>query len=80
MARSLLFAALLAPLVLASPQLSPSVVHEKRSAPPHGWSKRERLSPDTVLPLRFGLAQSNLDKLDEYLLDVSHPDSPNYGP
>jgi tripeptidyl-peptidase-1 len=79
MARTLLLVALLAPFALASPRLSPAVVHEKRSAAPRGWTKRERLAADAVLPLRFGLAQSNTDKLEDYLLDVSHPDSPNYG-
>lgn len=30
-------------------------------------------------PMRIALAQSNLDKADEYLMDVSHPESPNFG-
>ena len=41
--------------------------------------KRDRLSPRTLLPVRIGLAQNNLDKAHEYLMDVSHPNSPNYG-
>jgi tripeptidyl-peptidase-1 len=78
--QTLLAAVLLAPLALASaPRISRAVVHEQRSAAPRGWSKLARHAPDAVLPMRFGLAQSNLDKLDEYLMDVSHPDSPNYG-
>lgn len=32
-----------------------------------------------VLPMRFALTQSNLDKADAFLMDVSHPDSPNFG-
>jgi len=31
------------------------------------------------LPLRFGLKQSNLDRIGEMLNDVSHPESPSYG-
>lgn len=29
--------------------------------------------------MRIALSQSNLEKADEYLMDVSHPDSPNFG-
>ncbi|KAI0938760.1 hypothetical protein AcV5_000369 [Taiwanofungus camphoratus] len=58
--------------------LSPRVVHESRSAPP-GWNPIRRAEPSTVLPLRIGLAQSNLSNIETYLLDVSHPESPNYG-
>lgn len=29
--------------------------------------------------MRFALAQSNLHKADEFLMEVSHPDSPNFG-
>ncbi|KAF9807920.1 hypothetical protein IEO21_08015 [Rhodonia placenta] len=32
-----------------------------------------------VLPLRFGLVQPNLDYLEDFVMDVSHPESPNYG-
>lgn len=32
-----------------------------------------------VLPVKIGLTQSNLHMLDEWLNDVSHPSSPNYG-
>ena len=32
-----------------------------------------------VLPVRIGLTQSNLHRAEEFLMDVSHPDSPNYG-
>jgi tripeptidyl-peptidase I len=31
------------------------------------------------LPVRIGLTQSNLHRAEEYLLDISHPKSPNYG-
>ncbi|KAI0775195.1 subtilisin-like protein [Trametes elegans] len=63
----------------ASPSLSPRVLHERRSAPPHGWAPSRRADPDMVLPLSIALRQSNADKLDHYLLDVADPESPNYG-
>ncbi|OJT01787.1 Aorsin [Trametes pubescens] len=62
-----------------APPLSPHVRHETRRALPRGWAPVCRAERDSVLPLRIGLAQSNLDALEEYLLDVSHPESPNYG-
>ena len=55
------------------------VVHEKRDTIPAAWSRVRRLESDTVLRMRFGLKQNNLDKLEEMLMDISHPDSPNYG-
>ncbi|KAF8148410.1 peptidase S8/S53 domain-containing protein [Crassisporium funariophilum] len=55
------------------------VLHEQRSHTPSGWSLVGRHEASQVLPLRFGLRQSNMDKLEELLNDVSHPDSPNYG-
>ncbi|PPQ70652.1 LOW QUALITY PROTEIN: hypothetical protein CVT26_010074, partial [Gymnopilus dilepis] len=58
--------------------LSPYVLHEKRSAPPAGWNLVRKFDADEVLPLRFGLKQTNLDKLDDWLLEVSHPESPKY--
>ncbi|KAJ7033198.1 subtilisin-like protein [Mycena alexandri] len=67
--------------VVAAQTLSPSVQHAKRSQLPSGWSRVRRHAPDAVLPLRFGLAQPNIDfnTLEELLNDVSHPESPNYG-
>lgn len=64
---------------LALSELSPRVVHESRSAVPSGWTLVRRAEPHTTLPLRIGLAQSNLENLESYILDVSHPESPNYG-
>lgn len=55
------------------------VVHEKRAAEPVHWVKARRLEPDRVLPMRFGLSQQNIDKLEEMLMAVSHPESPTYG-
>lgn len=55
------------------------VVHEKRDFFPAPWSRTKRLAKDHILPMRFGLKQNNIDRLEEMLMDVSHPDSPNYG-
>jgi tripeptidyl-peptidase-1 len=66
-------------LSLAASGLAGSVVHESRGPAPLGWADLGRHAADAVLPLRFGLAQSNLDKIEEYLIGVSHPDSPDYG-
>ncbi|KZT34095.1 subtilisin-like protein [Sistotremastrum suecicum HHB10207 ss-3] len=74
---SLLAFALLA-TAFATP-ITNHVVHEKRSVAAASWSLSHRASPDSPLPLRIGLKQSNIDKLYDELLDISHPDSPNYG-
>ncbi len=55
------------------------VVHEKRAMEPRGWVQTRRLEADKVLPMRFGMTQNNLHKLEEMLMAVSHPDSPAYG-
>ncbi|KAL6864652.1 subtilisin-like protein [Trichoderma novae-zelandiae] len=55
------------------------VIHEKRDTSNARWTKREELDPNTKVPVRIALKQSNLDKGMDYLLDVSHPDSANYG-
>lgn len=63
----------------ASPPAIPHVIHERRRSVPHGWAKRDELSGRTVLPMRIALAQSNLDKGEEWLMEVSHPTSEKYG-
>ena len=72
-------AALFTAVNAASPALSPLIRHESRSNVPRGWSLHRRADPDARVPLRFALTQSNIDKLDDYLLDIADPDSPNYG-
>lgn len=63
----------------ASPLSAPHIVHVKRTSIPHGWAKRDALSRRTALPMRIALAQSNLDKGEEWLMEVSHPNSDKYG-
>ncbi|GJJ12900.1 hypothetical protein Clacol_007146 [Clathrus columnatus] len=65
--------------IWASPSLHSRVIHEKREHVPHGWERSRKLDGSTILPMRFGLKQSNIDRLEELLMDVSHPHSPNYG-
>lgn len=77
--RSSLFAlAALVASAIAAPSLS-HVRHEKRNSLPPGWKRHGKIASHEVLPMRFALSQNNLDKADEFLMDVSHPDSPNFG-
>lgn len=55
------------------------VVHERRNALPQGWVKRDRLSPHFEIPVSIALKQQNLDRIQEYLEEVSHPDSKAFG-
>ena len=74
------FSTIASAALAAGAALSPShVVLEERHTAPKRWIKGDRVHPESVLPVRIGLTQTNLDKGEEYLLDVSHPNSPNYG-
>ncbi|GKT96345.1 subtilisin-like protein [Colletotrichum tofieldiae] len=55
------------------------VVHEQRHPARREWVKNHRLHTMARLPVRIGLAQSNLHRANEFMNDVAHPDSPNYG-
>jgi len=76
-----LLVAISAAAVSASPTWTRGdhVVHERRSKLPSGWTKREAVKGDFVLPLRVGLRQSNLDRAEEFLDKVSNPTSADYG-
>ena len=79
-----LFLPVIAAFVAASTALPASsyhnhVVHEKRNSPPAQWTKRSRMAPSTILPVRVGLTQRNLHKGMEFLDAVSNPKSKNYG-
>ncbi|CAG7929585.1 unnamed protein product [Penicillium olsonii] len=76
--RQVCIALAIATLSTAVPAPVKHVLHEKRNL--HvDWVKGERVKRDSVLPVRIGLTQSNLDKGDEYLMAVSDPASPQYG-
>lgn len=68
---------------LAAPSKTTShVVHERRAANPGSdWTLNRRLSPTDSFPspLRIGLKQANLHRLEDLLLSISHPVSPTYG-
>ena len=61
---------ILAATAAAAPAPAHYVVHEKRETAPRAWVKRSRLAPETTLPMRIGLTQSNLDKGHDMLMDV----------
>ncbi|KAG8530702.1 uncharacterized protein KY384_004058 [Bacidia gigantensis] len=68
--------------VIASATAAPSpiyVQHEKRYLVPQGWQKAERLNAADKLPMRIALTQPNLKDGYQHIMDVSHPDSPNFG-
>jgi tripeptidyl-peptidase-1 len=75
-----IFAAL-AVAVSASPISTTSrhVVHERRSEPPPKWSKHTRLHPAAIIPVRIGLSQQNLHRAEEFINQVAHPASADYG-
>ena len=74
-----LFSALIGVAAAAPSRRSPLVLHEKRAAEPLDWVPMSRLDSNKVLPMRFGLAQQNLHRVEEMLMAVSHPESPTYG-
>lgn len=78
MHNTLLTIAALVASVIAAPSFT-NVLHEKRDALPFGWERHDKLPSHDVLPMRIGLKQSNLDKAEEFLMEVSHPSSPKYG-
>jgi tripeptidyl-peptidase-1 len=55
------------------------VLHEKRSSPPPLWVKRSKLDSRTVIPVKIGLNQRNLERAEDFIYDVSHPRSQTYG-
>lgn len=65
-------------VVVGSP-LGSHVLHEKRDALPVAWTKHSRAPKDTILPVRIGLTQRNLEHSDRYLDDISDPESSNFG-
>lgn len=70
---------LTATIAAPAPNSNRHVVHERRDRLPTHWNKNAKLHGDSIMPLRIALTQSNLDRADEFLMDVSHPESPNFG-
>ena len=55
------------------------VVHEKRDFTPPEWVKQSRAPSNTMVSVRLGIAQRNIELGHEYLMDISDPRSPNFG-
>lgn len=86
----LAFVALTASSALAAPQNAKRFleysVHEERDALPPRWTRSE-VAPlnkrgadkeNFILPVRINLAQNNVDKGHDILMDISNPESPRY--
>ena len=54
----------------AAPTFTSHAVHEKRRSEPLNWAKYSRVDNSTVLPIRIGLTQSNLDNGPSLLDEV----------
>lgn len=55
-------------------------VHEERSHLPQHWEKRAGgLDKRKIIPVRFNVVQRNMDRAEEFLMEVSDPKSPKYG-
>ncbi len=76
------FIALALPFLAATSLGAPTsnyVVHESRDFLPTGWVKSLKVDGRQRIPMKFGLKQSNIENMDNILMDVSDPTSPNYG-
>lgn len=66
--------------VAALPAGDTYVLHETRADVPRAnWKRGERINPESIITIRIGLTQNNLDTGYDLLMAVSHPDSPNFG-
>ncbi len=79
-------------LETAASPLARDIVQKKRDVPsshvqherhvPHlsrRWTKRDKLSPSTMLPMRIGLKQFNIEAGHDRLMEISNKESPHYG-
>lgn len=72
-------ALLFSTLVLGKPTPRSFAVHERRDAPPIGFTLSGAANTDQTLSLRIGLTQGNLAGLYDALNEVSDPTSEKYG-
>jgi tripeptidyl-peptidase I len=72
MALKSLFVCLTGLLAVASaiPVPDTHAVHEERRTLHPRWTKKDRIESHKLLPMRIGLAQTNLDNVYEHLMDV----------
>lgn len=54
-------------------------VFEKRDILPSDWAESHKPDPSTLIPVKIGLKQANIDRLEEFLNSVAHPQSSQYG-
>ena len=66
----LLFLCALVTSVIAVPTAHQYEVHERREYNTDAWTETQRLTGDTILPVRIGLTQSNLDRGHDLLMDM----------
>ncbi|KAI1435429.1 tripeptidyl-peptidase 1 precursor [Xylaria sp. CBS 124048] len=80
-AATALSAALLAAAqaVFASPVARSTYSVKDSHVVPRGWTKVARAPASHVMQVQIGLKQSNFDKLEKQLYEVSDPDHPKYG-
>lgn len=45
-------------------------IHEKRETLHPRWTKRDRVEPHKLLPMRIGLTQANLENGYDHLMEV----------
>ncbi|KAF7328264.1 Subtilisin-like protein [Mycena venus] len=67
------------PICLATAPVGDYVVHERRTMPARRWVKRDRVPGDHSVSMTIALAQRNLDRGHDLLMEISHPDSLKYG-
>ena len=56
--------------VMGLPAPHDYVVHERRDNIPGSWVQSKKLDGSTVLPVRIGLSQSNLDRGHDLLMEM----------
>lgn len=67
---SIFLLGVLAAAAVAAPAPSNYVLHEQRAIFPASWSEGKRVHGKTSLPMRIGLAQSNLEWGRGLLMEV----------
>ena len=75
---TLVFAALIAHVV-ANPISKNFILHESRDEVPEGFTLKGAASPDTQITLRLGLANTDIQGLQDKLLTISTPANAEYG-
>lgn len=71
--------ALMVTLVAASPVVQDMVIKSALKAVPQGWELHSEPTAGHTINMHIGLKEENLDKLHNRLMEISHPDHPDYG-